>query len=84
MVNRVGGSGLRVVLIVMALAGAVPASSQPPEAGPIRPGDRLVASSTPGHAMRSAKEVAVGTVIGKALSSLATGTGTVRMLVVLQ
>jgi hypothetical protein len=69
--------------VPLAVVGIVPVKASA-EAGPIRPGDRLVASATPGHAMRSAKEVRVGSVIGKALSSLEAGTGVVRMLVVLQ
>jgi hypothetical protein len=51
--------------------------------GAIQPGDLLVASPTPGHAMR-ADNPAIGTVIGKALSSLESGTGTVAIMVTLQ
>jgi hypothetical protein len=69
--------------VPLAVVGIVPVKASA-EAGPIRPGDRLVASATPGHAMRSTKDAPVGTVIGKALSSLESGTGMVRMLVVLQ
>jgi hypothetical protein len=69
--------------VPLAMVGIVPVKASA-EAGPIRPGDRLVASATPGHAMRSAKEARVGSVIGKALSALEAGTGVVRMLVVLQ
>jgi hypothetical protein len=48
--------------------------------GEIRPGDLLTSSYTPGHAMRAA-EVVPGTVIGKALEPLQTGTGLIRVLV---
>jgi len=51
--------------------------------GAIRRGDLLTSSPTPGHAMR-ADRPETGTVIGKALESLKTGTGTVRMLVMLR
>jgi hypothetical protein len=69
--------------VPLALVGIVPVKASA-ENGPIRPGDRLVASATPGHAMRCTKQAAVGTVIGKALSALDDGTGVVRMLVLLQ
>ncbi len=51
--------------------------------GAIQPGDLLVSSPTPGHAMR-ADNPALGTVIGKALSSLDEGTGTVAIMVTIQ
>jgi hypothetical protein len=51
--------------------------------GAIQPGDLLVSSPTPGHAMR-ADNPAIGTVIGKALSSLESGTGSVAIMVTLQ
>jgi len=47
--------------------------------GAIRPGDLLVSSPTPGHAMR-ADAPRVGTILGKAMESLEAGTGTVRVL----
>jgi hypothetical protein len=53
------------------------------ENGPIRPGDLLTTSSTPGHAMK-ATEPKIGTVIGKALEGLDEGTGVIKMLVMLQ
>jgi len=52
--------------------------------GVIRPGDLLVASSTPGHAMRAPASPAPGTVIGKALGSLDAGAGVIEMLVMLR
>ena len=47
--------------------------------GEIRAGDLLVSSATPGLAMR-ALEIVPGTVLGKAIEPLATGTGTIRAL----
>jgi hypothetical protein len=51
--------------------------------GAIQPGDLLISSPTPGHAMR-ADNPAIGTVIGKALSGLESGTGSVAIMVTLQ
>jgi len=51
--------------------------------GAIREGDLLVASPTPGHAMR-AENPAQGTVIGKALEPLPNGTGLIKVLVMLR
>ena len=50
--------------------------------GAIQPGDLLVSSDTPGHAMK-ATDPQVGTVIGKALGSLDSGTGVIPVLVTL-
>ena len=52
--------------------------------GAIRTGDLLVASPTPGHAMRAPAPSPEGTVLGKALEPLDHGTGAVRMLVMLR
>jgi hypothetical protein len=65
----------------MAVVGIVPCKVSA-ENGPIAPGDLLVTSSTPGHGMRDANP-RVGTVIGKALESLESGTGVIRVLVTL-
>jgi len=51
--------------------------------GAIRAGDLLVASSTPGHAMRS-DNPRPGTILGKALESLEAGTGLISVLVILR
>jgi hypothetical protein len=51
--------------------------------GPIALNDLLVASPTPGHAMR-ADNPAQGTVIGKALEPLPNGTGLIKVLVMLR
>jgi hypothetical protein len=48
--------------------------------GPIYPGDLLVSSSTPGHAMAS-DDPGVGTVVGKALGSLESGMGEIPVFV---
>ena len=52
------------------------------DVAPIRPGDLLTSSSTPGHA-RSVTEPsrALGTIIGKALTPLPSGCGLVQVLV---
>lgn len=50
--------------------------------GPVRPGDLLTTSSTPGHAMRASdRERAFGSVIGKALEAVAGGQALVPILV---
>ena len=69
--------------IPLALVGVVPVKASA-ENGSIQPGDLLVASSTPGHAMKADPNPPVGTVIGKALEPLAEGTGVIQMLVMLQ
>jgi hypothetical protein len=51
--------------------------------GAIQPGDLLVSSDTPGYAMK-ATDPQVGTVIGKALGSLDSGTGVIPVLITLQ
>lgn len=53
--------------------------------GPIRPGDMLTSSGTPGHAMKATDAARRdGAVIGKAMSPLATGKGLVLVLVSLK
>ncbi len=51
--------------------------------GAIWPGDLLVTSPTPGHAMRTDAPLP-GTMLGKALASLEEGTGKINVLVTLQ
>jgi hypothetical protein len=51
--------------------------------GPVRVGDLLVSSPNPGFAVRSDAPM-TGTVLGKALEALPSGTGTIRVLVVLR
>ena len=54
------------------------------ENGPIRPGDLLTTSSTPGHAMNAGSDPPNGTIVGKALDALEAGTGEIEILVMLQ
>jgi hypothetical protein len=68
--------------IPMAVVGIVPCKVSA-ENGEIYPGDLLVSSSIPGHAMRD-EAPNIGTVIGKALESLTSGTGVIKVLVTLQ
>lgn len=51
--------------------------------GTIAPGDLLVASPNPGYAMK-ATSPKPGTIIGKALAALTSGTGTIPVLITLQ
>ena len=51
--------------------------------GAIAPGDLLVASPNPGYAMRTASP-APGTIIGKALGALESGTGIIPVIVTIQ
>jgi hypothetical protein len=74
---------LNVGKIPLAVVGIVPVKVSA-ENGPIQPGDLLVASDIPGHAMRAGANPALGTVIGKALAGLDKDTGVILMLVVLQ
>ncbi len=53
--------------------------------GAIEPGDLLTTSNTPGHAMKATeRDRSHGAIIGKAMSSLKSGTGLVLVLVNLQ
>ena len=65
----------------VALSGTVPCKVDA-GFGPISPGDLLTTSPTPGHAMRSS-EATPGTIVGKALEELETGTGVIRVLVMM-
>ena len=69
--------------VPLAVIGVVPVKASA-ENGAIRPGDMLVASSTPGHAMRCGDRPPAGRIVGKALTPLASGTGVVTMIVTLQ
>jgi trimeric autotransporter adhesin len=70
--------------VPLAVAGVVPVNVNS-ENGPVRPGDLLTSSSTPGQAMRASRDqVTVGVVLGKALEPLQSSTGVIRALVVLQ
>ncbi len=69
--------------IPLAVVGIVPVKASA-ENGGIQPGDLLVASDTPGHAMRAGANAPNGTVIGKALTGLEAGTDVIQILVMLQ
>jgi hypothetical protein len=69
--------------IPVALLGIVPCKIST-ENGPVKRGDLLVSSSTPGHAMRTGANPSPGTVLGKALQPLDSGTGIILVLVTLQ
>jgi hypothetical protein len=69
--------------VPLAVAGIVPVKVCT-ENGPIQPGDLLVSASMPGYAMRAGDDPAPGTVIGKALGSLAESQGLIQMLVMLR
>ncbi len=68
--------------IPLAVVGIVPCKVSC-ENGAITPGDLLVTSSIPGHAMRD-ETPRPGTILGKALEGLDSGTGVVKVLVTLQ
>lgn len=74
----------------LAITGVVPVRASA-ENGPIRPGDLLTTSGTPGHAMKASPITVAGitfypsgVILGKALEELDTGTGTILALVTLQ
>jgi hypothetical protein len=67
----------------LAVVGVVPVKASA-ENGAIQPGDLLVTSSTPAHAMKAGPNPPIGTVVGKALAGLEAGTGVIQMLVMLQ
>ncbi len=68
----------------LALSGRVYALADASDA-PIKPGDLLTTSATPGHCMRVTDHAqAQGAIIGKAMSSLEKGKGMVLVLVSLQ
>ncbi len=70
--------------IPMAMIGIVP-TKVTTENGPIKPGDLLVTSSTPGYAMKGTdKSKMMGAVIGKAMGHLDSGKGVIEAGVTLQ
>ncbi len=69
--------------VPLTIVGVVPVKVSA-ENGAIRPGDLLVAASTPGRAMRAGDDPPAGTIVGKALGSLESGLGVIRMLATLQ
>jgi len=82
------GDGMRAFPVT--LAGCAPCKVTD-ENGPIKRGDLLTSSSTPGHAMR-AKPIQMGglevyrpgTIIGKALDSNPSGKGIIEVFVTLR
>jgi hypothetical protein len=70
--------------VPMAVVGIVPAKVSA-ENGPIKVGDLLVTSSTPGYAMKGTdRSRMLGAVVGKAMAKLDAGTGVIEVLVTLQ
>ncbi len=68
----------------VALSGRVYVQAEATDA-PIKPGDLLTTSDTPGHAMKVTDHTkSQGAILGKAMSSLSEGTGMVLVLVTLQ
>lgn len=68
--------------VKLTLAGRVPCKVST-ENGAIKPGDLLTTSATPGHAMKCT-EAKLGSVLGKALEPLNSGTGKIMVLISLQ
>lgn len=68
---------------VLVIAGRVPLKVTL-ENGAIEIGDLLVASSSPGIAMKGNPERAIGAVVGKAMEPLADGEGTIVVQVMLR
>lgn len=69
----------------VALTGRVYCYVDADAAGPVKPGDMLTTSDTPGHAMKVRDyDAAQGAIIGKAMTSLDSGKGLVLVLVNLQ
>lgn len=64
----------------LAPAGSVVLCKVDASLGPIAAGDLLVASTDPGHAMRAGDNPKQGTVVAKALESLESGTGLIKVL----
>jgi hypothetical protein len=70
--------------VPLAIVGIVPCKVTA-ENGAIAVGDLLVASSTPGHAMKGTDRAKMlGAIVGKALEPLGEGKGVVQVLVTLQ
>jgi hypothetical protein len=75
-----GGTESAEGYALLALSGIVPVKVTN-EGGPIQPGDLLVSSSTPGHAMRWARDGSCPcTLVGKALEPMTDERGVVSVL----
>ena len=71
-------------MALLALVGIVPVKVSA-EGGPIQPGDLLVTSSTPGHAMRWAgPDLCPCSVVGKALEPMDEEQGVILVLLTAQ
>ena len=68
--------------VLIAVAGRVPCKVDATN-GPIHPGDLLTTSENPGYAMK-VTDPKIGTILGKAMGTLESGTGTIEVLVTLQ
>jgi len=68
--------------VPLAMLGIVPCKVSA-ENGSIKPGDLLVTSSTPGYAMKD-ENPKPGTIVGKALQALESGSGVIKIMVTLQ
>ncbi|MFU8771885.1 MAG: hypothetical protein ACNA8H_05635 [Anaerolineales bacterium] len=68
--------------IPVAIVGIVPVKVSA-ENGTIQRGDLLTTSGTPGHAMKST-DLLPGTILGKALGELESGTGVIEVLLILR
>jgi hypothetical protein len=77
--GRVVDGERRLPVVLMGIAGVKVNADY----GPIRVGDLLTTSPTPGHAMRDVAALP-GTVLGKALQPLDSGTGTIQVLITLR
>jgi len=76
--NNNGNPGEQII----AVAGRVPCKVDASN-GPIHPRDLLTTSDKPGYAMK-ATDPKVGTILGKAMGTLESGTGTIEVIVTLQ
>jgi hypothetical protein len=76
--------GLLETEIPVAIMGIVPCKASA-ENGPIAVGDLLTTSSIPGHAMKVVNRLtSAGTIVGKAMEWLASGTGMIKVMVMLR
>jgi hypothetical protein len=76
--------------VPVAIVGIVPTKVST-ENGPIRPGDLLTTATVPGHAMKATPVTVggvalypTGTILGKAIGAIETGTGVIKVLVTLK
>ena len=76
--SQADGDGNLATPVANALYATVKVDAQ---FGVVRAGDLLVASATPGCAMKAPELIVAGTVIGKALEPLEVGTGRIKILV---